>query len=155
MSFDLGALVEPLAVAIHAERRAQLRPQSKVLVFGAGAVGLLTAAVVKKAGAQAVTIADIDQARIDFALRNGFADLGYTVPMKRGNTTEENLAIAKETAGELCKLSRAGEDAIGEYDVVFECTGVAPPLQAAIFVGSTALGENMHKTNQDAGCKTR
>ena len=47
LSWEMGALLEPLGVAIHASRRAQLKPHSRVLVFGAGAVGLLVAAVLR------------------------------------------------------------------------------------------------------------
>ncbi|OCL12121.1 GroES-like protein [Glonium stellatum] len=133
VSLDLGALLEPLGVAIHASRRAQLPTGSTVLVFGAGAVGLLVAAMAKISGASTVAIADIDGGRVDFAVKNGFAHTGYTVPMKRGNTVEENLNIAKETAAEVGKVQRASGKPVGEVDAVFECTGVPSCLQAAIF----------------------
>ena len=47
ISLDVGALLEPLGVALHAFRRSQMQKGSTVLVFGAGAVGLLCAAVAK------------------------------------------------------------------------------------------------------------
>lgn len=156
MSLDLGALVEPLSVALHAQRRAQVQPNSKVLVFGAGTVGLLTAVVAKKAGADVVAIADIDQGRLDFAISNGFADLSYTVPLRRGSTIEENLQIAKDTASELGKLARPGDAAIEEYDIVFECTGVPPPLQAAIFVSRVHVHfSRTTMLTRAVGCETR
>ncbi|KAK5019062.1 hypothetical protein LTR16_001517 [Cryomyces antarcticus] len=134
VSLDLGAILEPLGVAIHATRRARLPPKSKTLIFGAGAVGLLTAAMAKISGSSTVVIADIDQGRVDFAVKNGFAHKGYTVPMKRGKTIEENLEIARETAAEVGRISRNGSDGvIGEVDAVFECTGVPSCLQAAIY----------------------
>jgi L-iditol 2-dehydrogenase len=138
VSLDLGALAEPLGVAIHAVRRARLQPKSKVLVFGAGTVGLLCAVAAKKlGGTDIVAIADIDQGRLDFATSNGFADISYAVPLKRGGSLEENLAIAEDTASELGKLQKSGQKPIGEYDVVFECTGVASPLQASVYVSLT------------------
>ena len=130
----MGALLEPLGVAIHASRRAQLPTGSTVLVFGAGAVGLLVAAMAKISGASTVVIADIDGGRVDFAVKNGFAHRGYTVPMKRGGTVEESLSIAKETAVEVGKVQTASGKSVGEVDAVFECTGVPPCLQAAIYV---------------------
>jgi len=133
MSLDLGALLEPLGVAIHANRRADLAIESKVLVFGAGTVGLLVAAVAKINGAASVIIADIDSGRVDFAVKNGFAHKGYTVPLKRGSTIEESLAIAKETATEIGKIVEVDTRTIGELDAVFECTGVPACLQAAIY----------------------
>lgn len=60
--------------------RAQPTPGSTALVIGAGAVGLLTAAMARQAGCSTVTIADVDQGRVDFALAKGFATHGYVVP---------------------------------------------------------------------------
>lgn len=134
VSLDLGALLEPLGVAIQASKRAQLATGSTVLVFGAGAVGLLVAAMAKISGAGTVVIADIDEGRVKFAVENKFADRSFIVPMKRGNTTEENLAIAQETAAEIGKTSRQSGEEIGQVDAVFECTGVPSCLQAAIYV---------------------
>lgn len=133
MDLDMGALLEPLGVAIHGNKRAGLAIESRVLVFGAGAVGLLVAAVAKINGAGTVVIADIDGGRVDFAVKNGFAHRGYTVPMKRGNTTEENLEISKETAAEIGKVPGIDGQPVGEVDAVFECTGVPSCLQAAIY----------------------
>ncbi|KAL0260488.1 hypothetical protein SLS55_004177 [Diplodia seriata] len=122
LSLDLGALLEPLGVAIHATRRAQLPPLSSVLVFGAGAVGLLVAGMVKISGASNVVIADIDEGRVNFAVNNGFAHAGFTVPMKRGQTIEENLDIARETAAAIGKVKKTTGEEFGEVDAVFECT---------------------------------
>ena len=136
MILDVGALLEPLGVALHAFKRSQMPRDATVLVFGAGAVGLLCAAVVKLRGAGKVIIADIDAGRLDFAVQNGFADVSYTVPMRRGKDIDESLAIAKQTAAEIGKV-----DSVGEVDVTFECTGVPSCVQAGIYVGETYLAE--------------
>ncbi|TVY83327.1 L-idonate 5-dehydrogenase [Lachnellula suecica] len=128
VSLELGAILEPLGVAIHGSRRAGLKPGSTVLIFGAGAVGLLCAAMCKVSGAQQVIIADIQGDRVDFAIENKFADAKIVVPMKRPQEIEEKLAFAKEVA-ELVKSASS----IGEVDAVFECTGVESCLQAAIY----------------------
>ncbi|KAK8248511.1 sorbitol dehydrogenase-like protein [Phyllosticta capitalensis] len=132
LSLELGALLEPLGVAIHATRRAQLAPLSTVLVFGAGAVGLLVAAMAKISGAT-VVIADIDAGRVDFAVQNGFAHAAYTVPMKRGKDIDESLEIAKETAAAIGQAKKFTGEEVGEVDAVFECTGVPSCLQAGIY----------------------
>ena len=80
ISFDAAALLEPLSVAIHAVNRAQPTPGSTALVIGAGAVGLLTAAMARQSGCSTVTIADVDQGRVDFAIAKGFATHGFVVP---------------------------------------------------------------------------
>lgn len=134
MSLDLGALLEPLSVAIQASKRAQLATGATVLVFGAGAVGLLVAAMAKISGAGTVVIADIDAGRVQFAVDNKFAHRGFTVPLKRGNTIEEQLEIAKETAAEIGKISKESGGEVSEVDAVFECTGVPSCVQASIFV---------------------
>jgi L-iditol 2-dehydrogenase len=136
MSLDLGALLEPLGVAIQASKRAQLAPGATVLVFGAGAVGLLVAAMAKISGAGTVVIADIDEGRVNFAVENKFAHRKYTVPMKRGATIEEQLEIAKETAAEIGKITKESGGEVGEVDAVFECTGVPSCVQASIFVST-------------------
>jgi L-iditol 2-dehydrogenase len=136
MSLDLGALLEPLSVAIQASKRAQLAPGSTVLVFGAGAVGLLVAAMAKISGAGTVVIADIDAGRVQFAVENKFAHRSFTVPLKRGSTIEEQLDIAKEVAGEVGKLPKESGGEVGEVDAVFECTGVPSCVQASIYVSS-------------------
>lgn len=130
MDVDVGALLEPLGVALHAYRRSLMpKEDATVVVFGAGAVGLLCAAVAKLKGAKKVVIADIDAGRLEFAVQNGFAHQSYTVPMRRGKDIEESLQIAKETAAEVGMV-----DSIGEVDVVFECTGVPSCVQAGIYV---------------------
>lgn len=80
ISFDAAALLEPLSVAIHAVNRAHPEPGSTALVLGAGTVGLLTAAMARQSGCTAVTICDVDQGRVDYALANGFATHGHVVP---------------------------------------------------------------------------
>jgi len=128
VGLDVGALLEPLGVALHAFRRSLMKEGATVLVFGAGAVGLLCAAVAKLKGASKVIIADIDGPRVDFAVKNGFAHASFTVPMKRGKDIDENLAIAKETAAAVGQV-----DNVGEVDTVFECTGVPSCVQAGIY----------------------
>lgn len=97
-------------------------------------MGLLVAAMAKISGASTVVIADIDSGRVNFAVDNHFAHRGFTMPLKRGQTIEENLDIAKETAAEIAKISRVNGRPVGEVDAVFECTGVPSCVQASIYV---------------------
>lgn len=135
LTLDLGALMEPLSVAMHAADRAALPSGVTVLVLGAGAVGLLTAAVTKASDAAHVIIADIQKDRVDFAVANGFADAGVVVPMARPQTTEEKLAYAKEVAEMVrtTKIESTGQE-VGEVGAVYECTGVETCVQTAIYV---------------------
>ncbi|PBP22631.1 alcohol dehydrogenase GroES-like domain-containing protein [Diplocarpon rosae] len=127
VSPHIGAILEPLSVAIHGCRRASLAKSSTVLIFGAGAVGLLCAAMCKVYGAKTIVIADIQAERVDFAVQHCFADAKILVPMKRPQAIEEKLAFAKEVA-ELVR-GQVGK----EVDAVFECTGVESCLHSAIY----------------------
>lgn len=49
-------------------------------MLGAGTVGLLTAAMARQSGCTTVTVCDVDQGRVDYALDKGFATHGYVVP---------------------------------------------------------------------------
>jgi L-iditol 2-dehydrogenase len=137
VTLELGALVEPLAVALHALDRARLTPGSTVLVFGAGSVGLLCAALSKAVSEARVVIADIQADRVQFAVDNGFADAAVVVPMQRPETIEAKLEFAKEVA-EMVK-GKVGSDGkpFGEVSATYECTGVETCLQASIYVSAS------------------
>jgi len=132
VTFEEGALVEPLAVAIHAVRRSGVETGQSVLVLGAGAVGLLCAAAAKIAGAASVSIIDIDQGKLDFALGKGVkggkkvADRAYRIPLSP-NKDESRTDFAARIAEEI--LAQPG---FGLEDAVFECTGVDTCMNIAI-----------------------
>jgi len=71
ISYPAGALIEPLAVAVHAMRLANLHIDENVAIFGAGAIGLLILQVVKAIGTAEVFITDIRDARLDAAIGFG------------------------------------------------------------------------------------
>ncbi|POR31156.1 Sorbitol dehydrogenase [Tolypocladium paradoxum] len=129
VTLEEGALLEPLSVAIHAVRRAALKPGVNALILGSGAVGLLVAAMLRVEKASSITIADIEEQRVNFATSNGFADKGVVVPRGRAETrsVDEKLALAQDTSA----LLMGGTDQ--QFDVVFECTGAETCVQAAIY----------------------
>ncbi|RDK46561.1 alcohol dehydrogenase [Aspergillus phoenicis ATCC 13157] len=133
LTYDDGALLEPLSVCIHSVNRASVDRGASCLVFGAGAVGLLCAAVAKIEHTCRIVIADIDEGRIAFALEHGFADIGYLVSPKRGDTIDNCLSHAKKLAAEIGKLSWPEGEEVGRFDHVFECTGVESCVQASIY----------------------
>ncbi|KUI64157.1 Sorbitol dehydrogenase [Cytospora mali] len=137
VGLELGALAEPLSVAMHAGDRAALPRGSTVLVLGAGAVGLLCCAVSKVLGAGKVVVADINADRVQWALDRGFADAKVVVPMKRPDGIDAKLEFAREVA-EFVRTARVKEGSaeeveVGDVDATFECTGVESCLQAAIY----------------------
>jgi L-iditol 2-dehydrogenase len=99
MSFDEGAMLEPLSVGIWACRRAGLQPGDRVLVSGAGPVGVLAAQVARALGASVVRLADISPYRLEVA-----AGLGFEVEQAGGGST------------------------VPEFDVLLECSGAPTAL---------------------------
>ncbi|MGP3987265.1 NAD(P)-dependent alcohol dehydrogenase [Streptomyces sp. 3N207] len=61
---ELGALIEPLAVAVWAVRRAEVAFGHRVLVTGAGPIGILVAQVARAAGAAEVIVTDVNDTRL-------------------------------------------------------------------------------------------
>lgn len=139
LNCEAGALLEPLAVAVHAVRRVgsdMISPRRACLVFGAGAVGLLCAMAVRAEGCQDVVMVDIDEGRLRFALENGFASVVYAVKPKRGETLEDKLGMARATATEIGELKWPGGESMGKVQRTFECTGAESCLQSSIYVSS-------------------
>lgn len=71
MSYEAGALIEPLAVAVHAVKRAKIGLRDDVVIIGAGPIGILVSAVCKAAGAREIIVADIAEVRLEMALAMG------------------------------------------------------------------------------------
>lgn len=71
VSFEAGALLEPLSVAIWSCQRAQVSVGSRVLITGAGPIGVIVAQTAKAFGASEVIITDTVESRRTFALSHG------------------------------------------------------------------------------------
>ena len=71
MSFAEGAMMEPLAVGVHAVRRAGLRAGASAAVAGAGPIGLLTMQVAGAFGATRLFISDVVERRLSLARELG------------------------------------------------------------------------------------
>lgn len=78
---ELGSLIEPLALAVWAVQRADVRVGHRVLVTGAGPIGILVAQVARAAGAAEVVVTDINADRLARA-----AELGATATINTATT---------------------------------------------------------------------
>lgn len=74
VSDEAAALIEPLSVAVAAVEKAGIRPGSRVLVTGAGPIGIVTLQVARAFGATDVTVSDPMAERREVALRFGAAE---------------------------------------------------------------------------------
>jgi len=108
---EVGALVEPAAVAMHAVSRAGSVSGARVLVLGAGPIGNLVAQVAQCRGAADVLLTDISDYRLEIARQCG---VRHTV----------NARLAPPGA-EARKI-------FGQADVVFECVGSAQTAAQAV-----------------------
>ena len=104
MSLDEGAMIEPLAVAVHAVRQAGDVEGKDICVLGAGPIGILVAQVAKGLGARKVMITDVSDIRLEKAKECG-ADVCV-------NTRENDFAQAF--------VQCFGPD---KADVIYDCAG--------------------------------
>ncbi|KAI9656635.1 MAG: hypothetical protein M1831_004545 [Alyxoria varia] len=130
-----GALIEPLAVAVHIVRQAPVSPGQTVLVFGAGPVGLLCMAVARAFGASHIVASDVNATRLAFA-RSYAADA--TFAPEKGETPE---AAAARLVSE-CGLSPATEKSDNRTsvgaDVVIEASGAASAAATGAYAVAAA-----------------
>ena len=140
LDLPLAALAEPLSVVLHAFRRAHLTPGARILVLGAGAVGLLACALARASGCTTVVAVDIEQGKLDFAKEMDWATGIFTLPKGPRVSGSDALEVAK-TGWEGLRASRAVQSVEGldeGFDAVFECTGVESCMQLSVMVSRVA-----------------
>jgi L-iditol 2-dehydrogenase len=113
LSFEQGAMIEPLGVALHAVNLTPFGPDDDVAIVGAGAIGLLALLGVRDRGAARVVVSDRSRHRLALAQRLG-ADV--TVDAGKG---DPSAAIREATDGR-------GADA------VLEAVGIGPTVQQSL-----------------------
>jgi L-iditol 2-dehydrogenase len=113
VTFNQAAMVEPVAVALHALGLASISLNDAAVVVGTGVVGLFVVQALKAAGCRKIIAVDLDQDRLDLALRLG-ADVGL-----RPDTADVPGKIKK-----LCDGRGA--------DLAFEVVGTSPAVRTAI-----------------------
>eukprot|EP00457_Paulinella_chromatophora_P007527 gb/GEZN01007550.1/.p1 GENE.gb/GEZN01007550.1/~~gb/GEZN01007550.1/.p1 ORF type:complete len:413 (+),score=51.15 gb/GEZN01007550.1/:24-1241(+) len=122
LTFDEGALVEPLAVGVYASTKAKIKPGDVAVVLGAGPIGLLTSLSALAAGCAKVYVADISQPKV--ALAETLAGPGKI----------KGLLADKDDKESICKQVLSLTNGWGA-DVVFECSGNA---EAASYIPNMA-----------------
>jgi L-iditol 2-dehydrogenase len=80
LSFAQGSLIEPLTVAVHIARRADLRARESVAVLGTGSIGGMVAGVSHALGADPIIVADIQQHCLDAARERLGATHDFLLP---------------------------------------------------------------------------
>lgn len=113
MGYEEGAMIEPLAVAVHAVRRAGDVAGLKIAVIGAGPIGNLVAQTAKGMGAAQVMVTDVSDYRLRLAKECG-AD--FVV-----NTKDKEFGAAM--------LESFGPD---KADIIYDCAGNDITINQAI-----------------------
>jgi 2-desacetyl-2-hydroxyethyl bacteriochlorophyllide A dehydrogenase len=113
LEMETAALIEPLAVGLHAVRVAGLQAGQRVLITGAGPIGLAVAQWARFLGARDVVISEFAQQRKALATQ-----LGATAVI--------------DPAADLAEQFRDASG--GEPDMIFECVGVPGLMQQCIEV---------------------
>jgi len=106
-----GAIVEPLAVALHGVNLSGLKAGDKVLVLGAGPIGLAVAFWARRLGAARVAVQDVAEFQRERALAMG-ADVFVVDPRDPVGSAERELG--------------------GKADIVFECVGIPGLIAQAV-----------------------
>ena len=113
ITLDEGAMVEPMAVAVHALSRGGDVKGKNVLVLGAGPIGNLVAQTAKGQGAKSVMITDLSDYRLKLAKECG---IDFCI-----NTKEQDLTQAI-----------ADNFGANKADLILECVGINPTMEQAI-----------------------
>ena len=132
LSLDAAGIAQPLAVGLHAARRAGVRDGDRVLLIGAGAIGTFVLAGLKNLFAAEVTVLDFGGSRLERAARLG-AD--HTVEV--GENVEADIKKIFGDAG---------------IDVIIEASGAPGQLQFAIGLvkrGGNILQVGLPSTKQE------
>jgi 2-desacetyl-2-hydroxyethyl bacteriochlorophyllide A dehydrogenase len=119
LDFDLGALVEPLSVGMHGANQGKVTAGDKVVVFGAGPVGLAAAIAAKYFKAENVIVADLSEKRLEVARQLGLT----TFKADSGNLKD----FLMDQHGVVTNDPRLGEQP--GTDVFIEVTGAGPVFQ--------------------------
>ena len=115
LSLRNAVFVEPLAVGVHAVRRAGDLFGKNVVVFGAGTIGLTVVLCAKLAGAKRITVVDLVAKRLALSKKLGATD---------------TVNAAGENAAERILSKKTFEG----VDIVFECVGVEKSIRDAMTV---------------------
>jgi D-xylulose reductase len=115
VTFGEGAMVEPVAVGMHAATKAQIRPGDLAVVMGAGTIGLVTALAALAGGCSQVVITDVVQPKLDLAARIS-PQPGSIIPVN----------IATQSLAEIVSQLSGGWGA----DIVFEASGAAGAISS-------------------------
>lgn len=124
--------MEPLSVGIHSvSNLGGFRANQKIIVFGAGPVGLLCMAVAKALGASRIIAVDIIPSRLEFAKEYAATDTYLPPKPEAGESKIQYSARNAKTLMEQLDIEERGLKAI---DLVIDASGAEVSIQTGILV---------------------
>ena len=126
LSLRLGALAEPMAVAVHAMRQANFTAGQDILLFGAGGIGSLLLALARIRGAKHVTACDLKPFNLKITEKLG-ADLTI-------DTSGEDAGTALRRLGDFAPVD-AAYIAASHHDLINQSFGLVKPKGTVVLVG--------------------
>jgi len=112
MTYEEGAMIEPLSVGTYAAERGGVNVRNTVAIIGAGTIGLMTLQAVKARGATDVIITDLEPFRLEIAKKLGATQ---TVNAREDDAVQKVLEYTN-----------------GGADVVLEAVGLPMTIQQSI-----------------------
>ncbi|MEZ0360127.1 zinc-binding dehydrogenase [Mycobacterium sp. SA01] len=166
LSLDIASLTEPMAVALHAVRRSEIKKRDTAVVIGCGPVGLGIICQLKTLGVSTIVASDFSAGRRELAARCGahiVVDPRVESPYEKAGSAglTDATALYEMGMGAMEKLRKLPgwqhvyrvADALGaagpKRPVVFECVGVpgvldgiigAAPLNSRVVVAGVCMG---------------
>lgn len=115
VNYEAGAMVEPMAVCLHAIKKADIGKDSSILIYGAGTIGLLCAMWAKAFGAKAVFVEDIDEKRIEMAQGLGFeaydgSSVNTVIEASGSEIALNNAIMSCEATGKIVLVGHGKND---------------------------------------------
>lgn len=169
LSMDIAALTEPMAIALHAVRRSEIKKGDTAIVIGCGPIGLAVICQLEALGVETVVASDFSPGRRALASRCGAeivvdpkVDSPYDRAVGKGVVTDFS-GLADLAVGSMEKLRKLpgwqhvyrAADALGaagpKRQVIFECVGVpgmidgvigAAPLNARVVVVGVCMSDD-------------
>ncbi|KAI6794236.1 GroES-like protein [Hortaea werneckii] len=137
MSFEEGALLEPLSVALAGIERSSLRLGDNLVICGAGPIGMVTLLAAHAAGAGPIVITDLDENRL--AMAKQLVPRVRAVQIRKADDAQQSAERVKSALGAEAKL-------------VIECTGVQSSIHTGIYAcqfGGTVFVIGVGKDTQE------
>lgn len=140
VSYEDGAFVEPLAVGLHAVKRGNVTKGSKVVILGAGPIGLSSLASAKALGAARVVVTDLEDSRLKSATAGGADAVLNTKGMSPADAA---VAICELFKTEAPKAGDGGDISLddgwqlgvmdGSVDSVIDAAGFSQSIATAVY----------------------